>query len=516
MFCQHCGSPSGPDDVFCKTCGQPLQQSDPAGQPPAAPQAPPVAAQPPPVAPQAPLAPPQPLPVAPQPQPAAQPKKKTGLIIGISVAVVVVLALGVFLATRVLGKRIQEETTETTSRERPTVTEAVLEPLALGETGLHGGLALTVDEISRPDPDYLYGEAQEGFEHILVWLTVENRAKKEKEVPDASQFFLVDDAGSVDDRIGADQDTYYNNEDALKSGVPLETGEWLSGWLLFQKPKDLKTVSLHYHAGRISKEADLVFTFLITLDDLPDPDDPDPTSSETTTEPSEQDLDLFDYLPGQWVSMPDEDHDAYIVAFTEDGMLASSFASSVSETNLDRWLDQDVWFLDVYYWQGWFAFGNELVIDQQDAASIWYSVEAVNDDQMILTDIDTQDTHELFRVGLEPTMAEYLNSTWVPDEPDDEGIYAALSFDMDGVLQVTGSVKTDDDATIDDWSGDGWELIGSFEGSWWLEDDLLMIDLDGTTDPYTIVRYGPDQMGIYQDDAWSWDFTRVGFPMLVP
>jgi hypothetical protein len=232
----------------------------------------------------------------------------------------------------------------------------------------------------------------------------------------------------------------------------------------------------------------------------------EPTTAVTT---SANNYDLQSLLPGQWVGLPNEEYYTYVYSFAGDGMVAHGFAASEADTNLDNWSVEGVWITDMYTWNTWSLEGGDLVI-YDDYGDTRMTITVQDENTIVLSYAGTTDQFPMYRMGSEPQLLDYLLGTWVPDEPDENGVYAALGFYIDGYATVTVSQKLDEAATVYDWGfEDMWEIIGTNEGTWFVDGDAIAINMQGVDDYYAIEKLGPNNCIIYYGESWQTSYTRV-------
>ncbi|NLW12427.1 MAG: DUF4352 domain-containing protein [Clostridiaceae bacterium] len=545
MFCDNCGTKLNDDDLFCPICGQKNEVAASSEQP-QAPYAPPQNQMNEPYLPpqehqQASYTPPpyQQTPAQYQQMPPQQPygqvgsaltsetakKKKTAIIIGIAAGSVLLLALIIFLVLHFFGGGKEEDTGKETTRKTKATTESIesgedVPKLGLGETGVFDGLAMTVDKVTRPNAEFLYSKPDDGNEHILIWYTFENQSDEPQKTPVRSKIYIVtgEDASSDSGYEMTSYDAeaeYFTTDGEYEPAKELAPGEKTSGWLLYQKPKAIPTITIHYYSEFVNRPPDLAFKFPVELEEI---DETDPTTEPTTAEPTTEettapvDIDLTSMLPGVWASLPTSEDYSFVYWFVEDGRVGSSFAyNESSETTLDNWDTPGVWNMDPYMWSNWRLEGGDLIIVDA-AGAIRISVNVVSNDEIQLIYEGSDEPFTLYRKGISPNLYDYLIGTWVPDIPDAGGVYAALSFYIDGSAALTGANKSDETATADYWGYEEyWEVLGVVDGTWRLEGENIIISMQDSEDVYTVSINGANNCTIYFGDSWQTPYTRVAY-----
>ncbi len=549
MFCDNCGTRLNDDDLFCPSCGhktggeviaeqpsdvnsystqeQPMQEHAPYLPPHKQPQ---TQYAPPPYQDggyQQPVQYQQQQPQYPYGQTgaalseAASRKKNTTIIIAAVAGGVLLIALIIFLVLHFFGGDKDKETKEETTRNPVETTEKMEDfpKLGLGEAGEFEGLTVTVDKVTRPNAEFLYSKPEEGNEHILIWFTFENNSNEPAKTPVRSQIYIVsgEDPGTDSgyDMTSYDAEAeYFTTEGEYEPAKELAPGEKTSGWLLYQKQKALPNVTIHMYSKFVNKAPDLAFSFPVKLEEISETD----TTTETTTEPTTEettspvDIDLNSLLPGVWASLPTSENYSFVYGFNEDGRVGSSFAYNASaEQTLDNWDTPGVWSMDPYMWSSWRLEGGDLIIVDA-TGDIRISVVVVSNDEIQLIYEESPEPFTLYRKGVSPNLYDYLIGTWVPDVPDAGGVYAALSFNIDGSAALTGANKVDETATADYWGYDEyWEVLGVVEGTWRLEGDNIIIAMQDSEDVYTVSINGPNNCTIFYGDSWQTPYTRVAY-----
>ena len=526
MYCKNCGTQLQDNDVFCTNCGskaeetaaatglkqpdQPLQvvPQKPYDQGPAR---------------QTPMSPVYPYsPTPPAYTAAAGRQKKTGLVVALAAGGVLLLALIIFLAVRFLGgDKPGKESTATTERTETTTDSTNKKTLGLGEAGVFDGLAIIVDQVTRPNAEFLFSQPADGHEHVLIWYTFENRSKKNVKTPKKTSLYIVSgedkDSDSGYDMTSYDAESIYtSNEGEYQSGTELAPGEKTSGWLLYQKPIQNPNITIHYYSEFVNRAPDLVYQLPVKLDPIAEPTE---TSESTTTEQTTTATtappvlyDLNELLPGQWATLPDSEHNAIVYSFASDGLSAVAIAYSDSETTLDNWMTEGVWTIGDYYWEGWRIEGDTILFTDF-YGDLSFSVTVENENSIVLHSSDTSDSTIFYRMGEEPGLTDYLLGTWIPDVPDEEGVYAALTFMPDGSAVLTGALKKDETAMPSEWGDETyWEILGTWDGSWRIDGESVTINIGGTDDVYTISIDGPYHCVIYYGESWQTPYTRVVYP----
>ncbi len=515
MFCTNCGEKLNQEDLFCLNCGHKVEAQEPSQVPASGSNMPP-----------------PPPPTYPYTQPPAGPyagpppkKNKTGLIIGLVIGALVIIGLIVFLLLKfVWGPKDDSNKTPVISRTTNT-TEADFNftTLGLGETGVANGLAMTVDKVSRPNSEHLYSEPDQGNEFFLIWYTFENRSEKTIQTPARTKIYLVKGKNSFSDSgydmtsFDANAD-YYTSEGIYEQFKELAPGEKTSGWLIYQKPIETSKLTIHYYSELINKAPDLAFSFPVKLDPMAPAETgittlpaSEPTSQVTSqiTKAPDPENNLESFLPGLWVSLPTSEDYSFVYGFM-DGLVCSTFAYSMDyETNLDNWDTPDAWYLDPYIWENWRVEGDDLVISAQ-MNDFYVKINVISQDEFEMTSVDGTDTYTLYRKGPEPTLEDYLTGIWLPDQADENGVYAALSFYPDGSAMLTGSKKKLDSASADEWPLDEfWETLGEVYGSWRVEGEDLIISMKDADDVYRVVIYTPNNCTITYGDDWETGYSRV-------
>jgi predicted small lipoprotein YifL len=146
-------------------------------------------------------------------------------------------------------------------------TEETMAALGLGETGEANGLAITVDKITKPGSNMLYTKPKDGFEYLMVWYTFENWSKETIETPRNTKIYIVYEEGATGsdcDMTSDDAEAGFlegKKKDKYNSHTELAPGETTSGWLIYQKPVDMKEITIHYYSELINVPPDLVFRF---------------------------------------------------------------------------------------------------------------------------------------------------------------------------------------------------------------------------------------------------------------
>jgi hypothetical protein len=521
MFCRKCGAQIGEGEAFCGQCGSRVETPSATGTA-HAPTAPgqtvggapwPAPGQ---KAPQQ-----QPYAYAPVP-PHAAARKQTGLIVGLIAGGVLLLALLVFLGIRFLGNDEDPNATgKSTGKETTAESTAKLYTFALGEAGVFEGLAIVVDQVTRPDDEHLYSKPAEDHEHILIWYTFENRSKSNLRTPKKTSLYIVsgedNSTSSGYDMTSYDAEAeYYTSEGVYEPNTELAPGETTSGWLIYQKPIKNTKVTLHYYSEFINRAPDLVYEFPVVLGENNKPGETTQTAPPTTT-PATTTTEVLTYnleelLPGQWAAMPGPEFYTYAYAFRSDGLFGSTFAYSEAEETLDNWTKEDVWQIDPYIWNSWRIEG-DLLVFQEISGDVPMTVKVEHENKIILGYTHSTEEYPLYRLADEPGLSDYLVGTWIPDEADEEGVYAALSFMPDGQITLTGATKADEAATVDDWGNNAyWEVLGTIDGTWTMEDDNLILSLQGTDDTYIVIMNGPNNCIIQFEEFWADAYSRVLFP----
>lgn len=512
MFCDNCGTQLNDGDLFCPNCGQKsdsaamYQQTQPQYQ-----QTPPHYQQP------------------QQPYPygqtgaalseAAAKKKKTAIIIGASAGGVLLLALLIFLLLRFFGgDKETKPTKETTRRITDTSeTQEVFTKLGLGESGEFENLTVAIDKVTRPNAEFLYSKPEDGNEHVLIWFNFENRTDKPQKTPVRSKIYLVygedPDSDSGYDMISYDAEAeYFTTEGEFEPAKELAPGEKSNGWLLYQKPVSLNVITIHMYSEFVNKAPDLAFSFPIALEEVVETDTTEttaPTTSETT---APIDIDLNNLLPGVWASLPSSENYSFVYGFDEAGRVGSSFAyNSGTEQNLDNWDVPGVWSIDPYTWSDWRLERGDLIITDP-MGDIRISLKVINNDEIQLISEQNAEPLTLFRKGVSPDLYDYLIGTWVPDVPDAGGVYAALSFYIDGTAALTGANKAVETATAENWGYEEyWSVLGVVDGVWRLEGENIIIAMQDSEDVYTVTINSANKCTIFYGDSWQTPYTRVAF-----
>ncbi|NLC26689.1 MAG: DUF4352 domain-containing protein [Fastidiosipila sp.] len=513
MFCTNCGKKLNQEDLFCLNCGHKVEVQKPSQAPASGSNMPP-----------------PPPPTYPYTQPPAGPyagpppkKKKTGLIIGLVIGALVLIGLIVFLLLMFVWVPKHDRNKIDASRTTSAIEAGLdLPELGLGETGIFEGLAMTIDKVSRPDENYLYSRPSDGNEYILVWYTFKNVSKKKIESPTSIKMYTVKKKDNSPD--GRQELTAYDaGADYAADGMyeqhqELAPGEKTSGWLIYQKPIEAPKLTIHYYSRIIGRAPDLAFSFPVTLDPLAPAETgittlpaSEPTSqatSQVTKEPDPEN-NLESFLPGLWVSLPTSEDYSFVYGFM-DGLVCSTFAYSMDhETTLDNWDTPDAWYLDPYIWENWRVEGDDLVISAQ-MNDFYIKINIISQDEIEMTSVDGTDTYTLYRKGPEPTLEDYLTGIWLPDQADENGVYAALSFYPDGSAMLTGSKKKLDSATADEWPLDEfWETLGEVDGSWRVEENKLIVNMKDSEDVYKVTIYTPNNCILTFGDSWETGYSRV-------
>lgn len=548
MFCDNCGTKLTDGDIFCPSCGHKTggvtSDETPVYAPEHSSQEQPVHDHDPYLPPheqsQTQYAPPpyqdggyqQPVQYQQQPQypygqtgatlsEAAARKKKTTIIIAAVAGGVLLLALIIFLVLRFFGGDKDEEPTGKTTRRTTETVETTgkqedFPKLGLGEAGEFEGLTVTVDKVTRPNAEFLYSKPEEGNEHILIWFTFENNSNEPAKTPVRSQIYIVSgedpstDSGYDMTSYDAEAE-YFTTDGEYEPAKELAPGEKTSGWLLYQKPKALPNVTIHMYSRFVNKAPDLAFSFPVKLEEI---SETEPTTTEPTTEETTApvDIDLNSLLPGVWASLPTSENYSFVYGFVEDGRVGSSFAyNESSETTLDNWDTPGVWSMDPYMWSSWRLEGGDLII-VDSTGDIRISVNVVSNDEIQLIYEESPEPFTLYRKGVSPNLYDYLIGTWVPDVPDAGGVYAALSFYIDGSAALTGANKIDETATADYWGYEEyWEVLGVVDGTWRLEGENIIISMQDSEDVYTVSINGANNCTIYYGDSWQTPYTRVAY-----
>ncbi|MEA5059080.1 MAG: zinc ribbon domain-containing protein [Candidatus Pelethousia sp.] len=226
---------------------------------------------------------------------------------------------------------------------------------------------------------------------------------------------------------------------------------------------------------------------------------PEEAASET--------VDLAAYLPGLWVSPPDVDFCASIYAFDGNGLLGGALAFSEGEETLDNW-GTDRWTQDPYFWQEWKADGNTVTLLEGDQKTTLHI--AVQDEETIrITYGEGDEQYPFYRMGEEPTLADYLIGTWVPDAAEEDGVYAALTFMPGGDAVLTGAEKEDSTASLENWGSSQWNILGKRNGSWHSEGNKVIVKMQSGDDEYTVTVDGPNHCVFAYGASWERAFSRV-------
>lgn len=457
-------------------------------------------------------------------------KKKTAMIIGIAAGSVLLIALIIFLILHFFGGGKDEDAGKETTRKTKATTESVesgedVPKLGLGETGVFDGLAMTVDKVTRPNAEFLYSKPDDGNEHILIWYTFENQSDEPQKTPVRSKIYIVtgedtsSDSGYEMTSYDAEAE-YFTTDGEYEPAKELAPGEKTSGWLIYQKPKAVPTITIHYYSKFVNRPPDLAFNFPVKLEEVDETEATEATSTTvaTDTEPTTEestapvDIDLAGMLPGVWASLPTSEDYSFVYGFNEDGRVGSSFAyNESSEQNLDNWDTPGVWSMDPYMWSSWRLEGGDLIIVDA-TGDIRISVNVISNDEIQLIYEGSEEPFTLYRKGVSPNLYDYLVGTWVPDVPDAGGVYASLSFYIDGTAALTGAKKTDETATAEQWGYDEyWEVLGVVDGIWRLEGENIIISMQDSEDVYTVSIDGANNCTIYYGDSWQTPYTRVAY-----
>lgn len=136
----------------------------------------------------------------------------------------------------------------------------------IGETAEANGLAITIDKVAVPDPDIFYNKAKDGFSYMQVYYTFKNVSQETIKTPRNKAIYIVYEEGPTGDdcdmKAEDDSDILPGKKEGMyRLSTELAPGESTNGWMIYQRPVDMKEVTMHYYSKFINVPPDLVFRF---------------------------------------------------------------------------------------------------------------------------------------------------------------------------------------------------------------------------------------------------------------
>lgn len=494
MFCTKCGYQVADNARFCPGCGAPLQ-SDP--QPPQQP-----TYSPPPQQPRYAPSIQQSYTAPATPRQALKGKLSTGALICIIAGGLAVIGLLVFFGLRLFGGDNGKQTDAISPKATVGVWRGMLSFDAwFPEDGTSSAIVYASEDGTLPCILYIARDGKEAeltMKDVTIPLSVQTGEH-------ALQFSgnMGDESITFSANPGGEEQGFLTGDGSVTVG-----GELIPFSLRFTQQSD-EAPELSGAAGALPKPpAGGTAAIPAEPDGMPAAEAAPNENVDLTPQSEQEPPALEGILPGTWVTNPDQDFCVTVFAFDPSGLMGHGIASSDGEETLENWDENGVWELDGLTWRDWSIQGDTVTLSGRDNTET-VRIVPKNEEWIVVYFDGSDEGYEFHRMGEAPGLHEYMTGVWIPDEADENGVHAVLSLENDGSVVVTGA-KGKGNVLPSDWGDESkWEILGTKDGNWRVQDGQVIINMGNKDDVYVIGVNGPDHAVFQYGASWKTAYTRV-------